>query len=135
MGLAVSIRRLRRFPQIVSGEDKAFVLKGGSPKIDKQRFGQGGCFEVVDHLSLFVSRKVLKGFEFHDDGTITDKISAVGSIEHNPPVMDRDRMLPLVGNPSQDELPLKRFLINRFKKTMPQFSMNSHRCTDDGIGF
>jgi len=114
-------------------EDQTFVLKPCGSEVDKQASLKARCFEVVDNLGLFHARELLKGFQFHYDLTITNKVCLVFS-DYFSTIRYRQTLLSLKRNSLKTKFTRQGCLVNRLKKPVPQFPMNRHGCPDDLIG-
>src|SRR6266404_9252060 len=91
-------------------------------------------FEVIKNLRPLHLPEFGQRFQLDDDLFVTNKIGSIWCPEPSAFVKDWHFCLRTEWDPSIAEFKFERLLIDRLKKTTPEFIMNLQSCPDDLIG-
>ena len=104
-------------------------------KVDKNTHFEAGCFQIVENLSLFISRETIKCLEFNNDQVKTDQVCNVLLIEYLAFVPNLNWFLSIKWYSSRTQFDFHCFLIDRFQKPGAKVAMHFNSSTHDGIHF
>jgi len=128
-----TVRRFRRFAQIRSGKNEAFVLQGSGAEIDQEADLLAGGLQVVDHLGFVHGCQGGQGFQFDDHGVEADEIGAVVAgqplalVEHG-----QVHFAPL-GDAAGRQFLRERCVVHRFEEPAAQLTLHLHGRANDRI--
>ena len=92
---------------------------------------QIGGFQLIDQLCLIRATQLIYSFQLNHDLFKTNKIRTVTALQTMSLVFNRDGDFALERYVTPCHLNCQCFLINSFKKTVPQLTMHFHRRAHD----